>query len=170
MSVSRSAQNRRNAERRVREKLAKQRKKDTPPPSGVMRRPGARSPPPKSNRPRPVPSAPASVDISTRAQAGGSARHCHLCGACFAVSSGAARYFEKRGWHQRTCCYDYTITKKQAAAAAARAVAEQLKQERRPRLRGDYPVPPAVEGDTRQAAGSPARSGDGTRQTAGAPA
>jgi hypothetical protein len=44
-------------------------------------------------------------------------------------------------------------------------VAEQLKQERRPRSRGDDPVPPAVERDTRQTAGAPARAGDGDGPT-----
>ena len=165
MSVSLSAHDRRNAERRVREKLAKERKKKTLPPSGVCRL-GARSAPAsKLKRARP---APASVDISTRAQAGGSARCCQLCDARFVVSSGAVRYFEKRGWPQRSCCFDCTIAKKQAAAAAVRAVAEQLKQKRRPRPRGDDLVPPAVDGETQQTAGAPARAGDGTRQTAGA--
>jgi hypothetical protein len=171
MSVPRSAHNRRNAERRVREELAKKRKKNTPPPSGAARRPGARSAPAsKLKGARPAHAVPASVDVSTRAQAGGSMRCCQLCDARFAVSSGAVRYFEKRGWPQRTCCFDCTTAKKQAAAAAARAVAERLTQKRRPRPRGDDLVPPAVEGETQQTAGAPARAGDGTRQTAGAPA
>ena len=170
MSVPRSAHDRRNAERRVREKLARERKKNTPPPSGV-RRLGARSAPAsKLEWARPTPAAPASVYISTRAQAGGSTRCCQLCDARFVVSSRAVRYFEKRGWPRRTCCYDCTSTKKQAAAAAARAAAERLTQKRRPRPRGDDLVPPAVEGETQQAAGAPARASDGTRQTAGAPA
>ena len=171
MSVPRSAHNRRNAERRVREELAKKRKKNTPPPSGAARRPGARSAPAsKLKGARPAHAVPASVDISTRAQAGGSTRCCQLCDARFVVSSGAVRHFEKRGWLRRTCCYDCTTAQKQAAAAAARAVAERLKQERRPRPRGDDPVPTAVEGETQQTAGAPARAGDGTRQTAGASA
>jgi len=157
MSVHRSAHDRRNAERWVREKLAKERKKKTLPPSGV-RRPGARSAPAsKLKGARPAHAVPASVDISTRAQAGGSMRCCQLCDARFVVSSGAVRHFEKRGWPQRTCCYDCTTAKKQAAAAAARAVAERLTQKRRPRPRGDDPVPPAVEGETQQTAGAPAR-------------
>ena len=169
MSVPRSAHDRRNAERRVREELAKERKKKTLPPSGVCRL-GARSAPAsKLERARPAHAVPASVDISTRAQAGGSMRCCQLCDARFVVSSGAVRYFEKRGWLRRTCCYDCTTAQKQAAAAAARAVAERLKQERRPRPRGDDPVPTAVEGETQQAAGAPARAGE-TQQTAGAPA
>jgi hypothetical protein len=171
MSVPRSAHDRRNAERRrVRESLAKKRKKNTPPPSGAARRPGARSAPAsKLERARPAHAVPASVDISTRAQAGGSTRCCQLCDARFVVSSGAVRYFEKRGWLRRTCCYDCTTAQKQAAAAAARAVAERLKQERRPRPRGDDPVPTAVEGETQQTAGAPARAGE-TQQTAGASA
>ena len=97
MSVPRSAHDRRNAERRrVRESLAKKRKKNTPPPSGAARRPGARSAPAsKLERARPAHAVPASVDISTRAQAGGSTRCCQLCDARFVVSSGAVRYFEK---------------------------------------------------------------------------
>ena len=166
MSVPRSAHNRRNAERRVREKLAKERKKKTLPPSGVCRLGARIAPASKLKRARP---APASVDIRTRAQAGGSTRCCQLCDARFVVSSGAVRYFEKRGWLRRTCCYDCTTAQKQAAAAAARAVAERLKQERRPRPRGDDPVPTAVEGETQQTAGAPARAGE-TQQTAGAPA
>ena len=176
MSLPRSAHERRNAERRVREKLAREReklarerKKNTLPPSGV-RRLGARSAPAsKLEWARPTPAAPASIYISTRAQAGGSTRCCQLCDARFVVSSGAVRYFEKRGWLRRTCCYDCTTAQKQAAAAAARAVAERLKQERRPRPRGDDPVPTAVEGETQQTAGAPARAGE-TQQTAGAPA
>jgi hypothetical protein len=171
MSVPRSAHNRRNAERRVREELAKKRKKNTPPPSGAARRPGARSAPAsKLKGARPAHAVPASVDVSTRAQAGGSMRCCQLCDARFVVSSGAVRYFEKRGWPQRTCCFDCTSAKKQAAAAAAaRAVAERLTQKRRPRPRGDDPVPPAVEGETQQTAGAPARASE-TQQAAGAPA
>ena len=171
MSVPRSVHDRRNAERRrVRESLAKKRKKNTPPPSGAARRPRARSAPAsKLERDRPAHAVPASADISTRAQAGGSTRCCQLCDARFVVSSGAVRHFEKRGWLRRTCCYDCTTAQKQAAAAAARAVAERLKQERRPRPRGDDPVPTAVEGETQQTAGAPARAGE-TQQTAGAPA
>ena len=44
-------------------------------------------------------------------------------------------------------------------------MAEPLKQERRPRSRGDDPVPPTVEGDARQTAGAPARAGDGDGPT-----
>ena len=147
------------------------RKENTPPPPGVASRPGTRCARAlNSNSSRPVPPVPASVDNSTRAQDGGSTRCCRLCDARFVVTSRAVRYFDKQGWQPRACCYKCTTAKKQIAAAAARAVAEQLKQERRPRSRSDDPVPPAVEGDTRQTAGAPAPADNNTQQAAGAPA
>ena len=164
MDATQRTHNRRNAKRRVQKRLAKLRKENTPPPPGVASRPGTRCARAlNSNSSRPVPPVPASVDNSTRAQDGGSTRCCRLCDARFVVTSRAVRYFDKQGWQPRTCCYKCTTAKKQTAAAAARTVAEQLKQERRPRSRGEDPVPPAVEGGTRQTAGAPARADDDIR-------
>ena len=134
MSASRSEFNRRCAKRRIMDKLAKARKKNTPPsirdgesaaptpkPARHQRTSGAsqRTKPPRPSGPRTVPPAPASVVNSTGAHTLGLTHLCSLCGARFHVSDGAARFYAKKGWAERTCCYDFTNSKKLAVATAA---------------------------------------------------